>query len=240
MLRISLRSVAVAAAAASLAVAAPAAGAAATPADHPPPLAIGSAAPDFSLPGIDGKTYTLASFKDAKALVVIFTAVHCPTAEVYEARIKTLVADYRPKGVAFAVIQPNNAQAVRLDEMGYTDLGDSIRGHEDARRAPRLQLPVSLRRRDAGGHDEVWPGRDAARLRLRSSPHAALPGPHRQQPAGGLRQGRGHPARPRRRARRRQGARGEDAHGRLLDQVARQDGVDQCRAGCDSEKSRSR
>jgi thiol-disulfide isomerase/thioredoxin len=97
-----------------------------TPADHPPPLAVGAAAPDFSLPGIDGKTYTLASFKDAKALVVIFTAVHCPTAEVYEARIKKLVADYGPKGVAFAVIQPNNAKAVRLDEMGYTDLGDSI------------------------------------------------------------------------------------------------------------------
>jgi peroxiredoxin len=97
-----------------------------TPADHPPPLAIGSPAPDFSLPGIDGKTYTLASFKDATALVVIFTAVHCPTAEVYEGRIKKLVADYAPKGVAFAVIQPNNARAVRLDEMGYTDLGDSI------------------------------------------------------------------------------------------------------------------
>jgi peroxiredoxin len=96
------------------------------PAEHPQPLAIGASAPDFSLPGIDGKTYTLASFKDAKALVVIFTAVHCPTAEVYEGRIKQLVADYTKKGVAFAVIQPNNAKALRLDEMGYTDLGDSL------------------------------------------------------------------------------------------------------------------
>ena len=57
-------------------------------ADHPEPLAIGSPAPDFSLPAVDGKTYSLASFKDSKALVVIFTAVHCPTAEVYEGRIK--------------------------------------------------------------------------------------------------------------------------------------------------------
>jgi peroxiredoxin len=94
--------------------------------DQPAPLAIGSPAPDFKLPGIDGKTYSLASFKGSKALVVIFTAVHCPTAEVYEARMKQLVEDYRKRGVAFAVIQPNNAQAVRLDEMGYTDLGDSI------------------------------------------------------------------------------------------------------------------
>jgi thiol-disulfide isomerase/thioredoxin len=94
--------------------------------DPPSPLAIGSPAPDFKLPGIAGKTYSLASFKNSKALVVIFTAVHCPTAEVYEERIKQLVADYRKRGVAFAVIQPNNARALRLDEMGYTDLGDSL------------------------------------------------------------------------------------------------------------------
>jgi peroxiredoxin len=93
---------------------------------HPTPLAIGSPAPDFSLPSIDGKTYSLADFKDSKVLVVIFTAVHCPTAEVYEQRIKKLVADYRDRGVGFVVIQPNNAKALRLDEMGYTDLGDSL------------------------------------------------------------------------------------------------------------------
>jgi peroxiredoxin len=93
---------------------------------HPAPLAIGSAAPPFRLPGTDGKIYTLASFKQAKALVVLFTAVHCPTAEVYEERIKKLVADYKAKDVALVAIQPNNAEAVRLDEMGYTDLGDSL------------------------------------------------------------------------------------------------------------------
>jgi peroxiredoxin len=94
--------------------------------NHPQPLAIGSPAPDFRLPGVDGKTYTLASFKNSKALVVIFTAVHCPTAEGYEHRIKQLVADYRDRGVAFVVIQPNSPKALRLDEMGYTDLGDSL------------------------------------------------------------------------------------------------------------------
>ena len=95
-------------------------------AQHPAPLAIGSAAPDFSLPATDGRTYSLSDFAASKVLVVIFTAVHCPTAEVYEQRIKSLVADYREKGVAFVAIQPNNARALRLDEMGYTDLGDSL------------------------------------------------------------------------------------------------------------------
>jgi peroxiredoxin len=94
--------------------------------DQPPTLAIGAPAPDFSLPGVDGKTYTLADFDGGKALVIIFTAVHCPTAEVYEERIKKLVADYRDRGVKFAVIQPNSPKALRLDEMGYTDLGDSL------------------------------------------------------------------------------------------------------------------
>jgi len=93
---------------------------------HPAPLAIGSPAPDFRLPAVDGRTYSLSSFKDAKVLVVIFTAVHCPTAEIYEGRIKRLVSDYKDRGVAFAVIQPNSAKALRLDEMGYTDLGDSL------------------------------------------------------------------------------------------------------------------
>ena len=95
-------------------------------ADVPAPLAIGAEAPDFTLPGVDGKTYSLASFAKSQVLVVMFTAVHCPTAEVYEARMKQLVAEYQPKGVAFVVIQPNSAKALRLDEMGYTDLGDSL------------------------------------------------------------------------------------------------------------------
>ena len=55
---------------------------------RPTSLAIGSRGPDFRLVGVDGQTYSLASFKSSKALAVIFTAVHCPTAEVYEDRIK--------------------------------------------------------------------------------------------------------------------------------------------------------
>ncbi len=89
-------------------------------------LSIGAAAPDFQLPGVDGKTYRLADFAAAKVLVVIFTCNHCPTAQAYEGRIARLVADYRDKGVALVAISPNNPAAVRLDELGYTDLGDSF------------------------------------------------------------------------------------------------------------------
>src|ERR1035438_9454271 len=93
--------------------------------DHPT-LAIGSPAPDFSLPGIDGKTHTLAEYKDAKVLVIVFTCDHCPTAQLYESRLKKLVDDYKGKSVQFVMIQPNDPDAVRLDELGYTDVSDSL------------------------------------------------------------------------------------------------------------------
>ncbi len=94
--------------------------------EHLPTLAIGSAAPDFDLPGIDGKNHRLSDYAAAKVLVIVFTCNHCPTAQLYENRIKALTADYRDRGVALVAIQPNNPQAVRLDELGYTDLSDSF------------------------------------------------------------------------------------------------------------------
>jgi len=90
------------------------------------PLELGSPAPDFELPGVDGKNYRLKDFADAKLLVMIFTCNHCPTAQAYEERIKKLVSDYKEKGVALVAISPNDPLAVRLDELGYTDLSDSL------------------------------------------------------------------------------------------------------------------
>jgi thiol-disulfide isomerase/thioredoxin len=93
--------------------------------DHPT-LAIGAPAPDFSLPGIDGKTYTLQSFNTAKVLVVVFMCNHCPTSQAYEQRIIRLTGDYAAKGVSVVAISPNAPSALRLDELGYSDVGDSF------------------------------------------------------------------------------------------------------------------
>jgi peroxiredoxin len=90
------------------------------------PLEIGSPAPDFELPGVDGKTYRLDSFREAEVLVIVFTCNHCPTAQAYEDRIEKLAADYKEKKVAVVAISPNDPLAVRLDELGYTDVGDSF------------------------------------------------------------------------------------------------------------------
>ena len=96
------------------------------PAGDHPTLPIGAAAPDFSLQGVDGKTYSLSSFKDARVLVVVFTCNHCPTAQAYEDRLIELTKVYRDKGVAVVAIMPNDPQSIRLDELGYTDMSDSF------------------------------------------------------------------------------------------------------------------
>ena len=89
-------------------------------------LEIGAAAPDFKLVGVDDRTYSLASFKDARILVVIFTCNHCPTAQCYEDRIIQMTKDYADKKVAVVAIMPNDPQSLRLDELDFSDLGDSF------------------------------------------------------------------------------------------------------------------
>ena len=87
-------------------------------------LETGAAAPDFNLPGVDGKYYSLNDFKDAKALAIIFTCNHCPTAQAYEQRIISMAADYKAKGVAVVAISPNSPLGLLYEELGYTDLND--------------------------------------------------------------------------------------------------------------------
>jgi peroxiredoxin len=89
-------------------------------------LEIGDTVPDFRLPGVDGKEYSLSDFAEARILAVVFTCNHCPTAQAYEARIKQLHADYKNRGVALIAISPNDPLAVRLDELGYTEFSDSL------------------------------------------------------------------------------------------------------------------
>ena len=90
-----------------------------------PLMPIGTSAPDFSLKGTDDKTHTLAEFSKGKVLVVMFESVHCPVSENYEGRMRALYDTYHGKGVEFVAINPNNPKAVRLDELGYTDLTDA-------------------------------------------------------------------------------------------------------------------
>ncbi|MBN7814427.1 redoxin domain-containing protein [Algoriphagus pacificus] len=88
-------------------------------------LAIGDAAPDFNLPGIDGEFHKLSDYEDADVLVVNFTCNHCPTAQAYEDRFIQTVKDYKNKNVAFVAISSNSPIGILPEELGYTDLSDT-------------------------------------------------------------------------------------------------------------------
>ncbi|MDB6078127.1 MAG: hypothetical protein JWO82_1874, partial [Akkermansiaceae bacterium] len=92
----------------------------------PPVLAIGAAAPAFSLPDLEGKTRTLSDYADSKVLCIIFTCNHCPDAVAAAPRIQELYQDYKDKGVAVVAVNANNSIGLQPDELGYSAFGDSV------------------------------------------------------------------------------------------------------------------
>ena len=72
-------------------------------------LEIGQKGPDFSLPNVDGKVLSLASFTGKKVVVVVFTYNHCPYAQAYEDRLLAIQADYAGQGVQFVAVNANDA-----------------------------------------------------------------------------------------------------------------------------------
>jgi peroxiredoxin len=72
-------------------------------------LSLGTKAPDFSLVNVDGKTISLANFKDAKALLVIFMCNHCPFVKHVADELTRLAHDYLPRGVAVVGINSNDS-----------------------------------------------------------------------------------------------------------------------------------
>src|SRR4051812_580031 len=93
-------------------------------------LELGSTPPDFSLPGVDGKTYAPSSFKDATLLVVVWSCNHCPYVVGSEERMIRFYNDYKPKGVAMIAINSN-------ETVGHpTDSFEHMVGHAKEKGIP--------------------------------------------------------------------------------------------------------
>lgn len=90
-------------------------------------LEIGTKAPTFTLPDINGKMVSLSNLSDAKVLVVVFTCVHCPTAQAYEDRLIKFTNDYKDKNVEVVAIMPNSNLGLSPEELGYTEYDDSYK-----------------------------------------------------------------------------------------------------------------
>lgn len=100
-----------------------------TASDFPPGfqrLSIGDKAPDFSLPGIDGRGWSLADFKDAEVLLVYFTSNHCPVCHAQDPRLLQMIKQLTGKSLAVVAINPNSGDGLRTDELGYSKYDDSF------------------------------------------------------------------------------------------------------------------
>ncbi|MEO6002548.1 MAG: redoxin domain-containing protein [Opitutus sp.] len=87
-------------------------------------LKIGDPAPNFSLLGVDGKTYTLSDFK-SDALMVIFLSNHCPDSHAVEPRLMKFINEMKGKNFSVVAINPNNPAGLTIDELGYSKYNDS-------------------------------------------------------------------------------------------------------------------
>ena len=89
-------------------------------------LAIGDAAPDFTLKATDGKTYSLSDFSKPDVLMVYFTGTHCPTSHGVEGRLQQLVKDMADKSFGIVAINPNHNDGLRPDEFSYSQYTESF------------------------------------------------------------------------------------------------------------------
>ncbi len=93
-------------------------------------LALGTSAPQFSLPDPDGKIVSLSNFQGAPALVMIFMCNHCPFVKHVDPALADLAQEYQHKDVAVVGINPNDVanypddspqkMAEASKEYGYT------------------------------------------------------------------------------------------------------------------------
>jgi peroxiredoxin len=84
-------------------------------------LEIGKKAPGFKLPATDGRTYSLADFKDAKVLVVFFTCNHCPYVIGSDEVTRRTADRFAPQGVRFVGINSNSPNTYAEDSFEHME-----------------------------------------------------------------------------------------------------------------------
>ena len=104
-------------------------------------LEIGAEAPEFSLPDVSGKYYSLEDFKKAEVLVVLFSCNHCPTAQAYEDRVINFTKEYKEKGVQVVAISSTSTFGLLPEELGYSDLDDTYESMQIRARDRKYNFP---------------------------------------------------------------------------------------------------
>lgn len=92
-------------------------------------MALGSKAPNFSLPATDGSLVSLADFSHAQALVVLFICNHCPYVIHIAPALAKLAKEYQHRGIDFVAINSNDADAYPADSFANMKLETEKRGY---------------------------------------------------------------------------------------------------------------
>jgi len=78
-------------------------------------LPLGSGAPNFSLPNVDGRTVSLGDFKDKHALLVVFMCNHCPFVIHVRSELAKFAKEYQAKGLGIVGISANDVASYPQD-----------------------------------------------------------------------------------------------------------------------------
>ena len=92
-------------------------------------LPLGSQAPDFSLPNVDGRTVSLGDFRDAPALLVVFMCNHCPFVKHIAAELARLGKDYQARNAAMVGINANDVKSYPADSPEQMRREVELRGY---------------------------------------------------------------------------------------------------------------
>ncbi|MGQ0812553.1 MAG: thioredoxin family protein [Nitrospiraceae bacterium] len=162
-------------------------------------LNVGDVAPPFSLPGVDGRTYDLESFKSETLLVIVFSCNHCPYVQAYEERLVGVQRDYADRRIQLIAINSNDAvnypedrfdqMKVRAKAKGFNfpylrDESQQVARAYGATHTPQLFVfDVDRRLRYSGKIDDNWQQPQAVNRRyLRDALDALLQGREPSEP----------------------------------------------------------
>ena len=167
-------------------------------------LSLGSPAPTFVLPGVDGRDHSLDDYADAEALALVQSCNHCPYVQAWEPRMIALQREFGERGFTLVAINSNDARAYpedsfdemrkRAERIGFNfdylcDEDQSIARALGSERTPEVFLFDRARRLVYhGAIDDNRDDRAVSRHYLREALDAVLEGrepPIRETPAVG-------------------------------------------------------
>ena len=90
-------------------------------------VALGTEAPQFDLPGVDGQNHSLDSYADAEALVLVQSCNHCPYVQAWDDRLNAIARDYADRNVRVVAVNSNDAE--RYPEDSFEEMRKRAAAH---------------------------------------------------------------------------------------------------------------